>query len=296
MHELAPPIEAAYQQSLDLVGDNDPYAGSGCLGIKDVLKAHYLIADHFHNQGGSVGGLGPKSIDLLHSALYRQHISYDGTQKWSTKYDICATLFFGLIKDHPFHDANKRTAFLSLIYHLDTLNLYPTVSEKELEDLAVSIADNKLSQYRRYKELCNKFGDEDDASVNFISHFLRKNSRRIDKRHYSVTYRDLKRILNRFGFDLKNPRGNTIDVVRIKEQRNIFRIFRHKKEVDVKVSQIGFPNWTSQVGRKAINTVRSSTQLTADNGVDSQTFFKDADPVSILISKYEKPLQHLADR
>ncbi len=296
MLELTASINESYQRSLDLVGDDDPYSGPGFLGIKDVLKAHYLIADHFYAQGSGLGGIGPKSMDLLHSALFRQHISYGGKQKWPTKYDTCATLFYGLIKDHPFHDANKRTAFLSLVYHLETLGLCPTINQKDLENFAVDVADSNLVKFKRYKELANKCADKSDAEVFYIAHFLKKHTRSIDKRFYTVTYRELKSILNRFGYNIQNPQRNFIDLVRIKERRKIFGIFGEKESVDVKVAKIGFPSWTSQVSKGTIRTVRKATQLTHDKGVDSQTFFKDADPISILISRYQEPLRHLADR
>ena len=174
MYKLVQFIEQSYQRSLDQVGDDDPYFGPGCLGIKDVLKAHYLIADLFYAQGNDLGGIGPKSMDLLHSALFRQYISYGGKKKWQTKYDVCATLFYGLIKNHQFHDANKRTAFLSLIFHLQTLNLCPTISQICLEEFSVDVASNNLSKFSRYRDLENKYADKSDAEVFFVSYFLKK--------------------------------------------------------------------------------------------------------------------------
>ncbi len=296
MPELVPAIEADYQRSLDLVGDADPYGGAGYLGIKDVIRAHYFIADYFYAQGKGLGGIGPKSMDILHSALFRQHISYNGVRKWKTKYDICATLFYGLVKDHPFYDANKRTAFLSLIYHLKTINLCPTVDQSELENFAVEVAENKLSKRRRFKEHLSQYHNYADACVHYISYFIKKKSRRLDKKYYTVAYREFNKLLNRFGYDLQNPHNNYIDVVRIEERRKILGIFGPSEKVNVRVAQVGFPNWTSQVGPGAVKTVRNAAQLTPDKGIDSQTFFKDADPISILISQYETPLRRLADR
>lgn len=296
MIELAAPIEDAYKKSLEEVGSEDLYSGHGYLGIKDVLKAHFLIADHFYVHGSGLGGIGPRSIDLLHSALLRQHISYGGKPKWPSKYEVCATLFYGLIKDHPFHDANKRTAFLCLIYHLETIGLCPTIDHQKLENFAVDVADNKLEKFSRYKELEDELADKADAQVAYIAYFLRKNTRSIDKRFYTVTYRELRPILNKFGYDLRNPKGNTIDLVRVEDRRKIFGIWGEKEKVGVKVAQVGFPNWTAQVGQGVIKTIRKEAKLSYENGVDSQTFFKDADPISILISRYQEQLRHLADR
>ena len=243
-----------------------------------------------------MGGIGPKSMDLLHSALFRQHISYGGKRKWPSNYDVCATLFYGLIKDHPFHDANKRTAFLSLVYHLETLGLCPTIDQQQLEDFAVDVADNNLSKYNRYKKMKEKNKVEADAHVSYISRYLKINTRKIDKKYYIVTYRELKSILNKFGHDLQNARGNTIDLVRIEDRRKIFGIWGEKEQIGVKIAQIGFPSWGAQVGRGAIKTIRKEANLTAMKGVDSQTFFKNADPIPILISRYQEQLRHLADR
>lgn len=108
-------------------------------------EAHFLLADYFCKTGEGIGGLGPKDIDLLHSALSRQFVQFGGRPKWSDGIDICATLMFGLIKNHPFHDANKRTAFLTSILHLQKIGRTPTVSHIDYEDFTVAIADNNLS-------------------------------------------------------------------------------------------------------------------------------------------------------
>jgi death-on-curing protein len=124
---------------------------------------------------------------------------------------------------------------------------------------------------------------------------LKKNSRDIDKRNYVVTYKQLKWLLNKFGFDLVGPKNNHIDVVRLGERRRIFG-FGPKEQTAVKVCQVGFPNWTDEVGQGAIKTIRRDCKLTYEHGVDSQTFFKGADPIGCLIAQYQQPLRNLANR
>jgi prophage maintenance system killer protein len=147
---VAPEIRAEYLRWVEIVGEDDPYAGPNALGIHDVLKAHFLIADFFFAAGEGLGGLGPRDPTLLHSALYRQHIAFQGSSKWDNHYDIAATLLFGLIKDHPFHDANKRTAFLSTIYYLFRRGCIPKIHQSYFEEFTVEIADDKLRKYARY--------------------------------------------------------------------------------------------------------------------------------------------------
>ena len=113
MTVFTPEIESEFERWMVLV-EEDPYASPTTIGIYDVLKAHFLIIDYFitERDGEGVGGIGPKDIDRLHSAVYRQFVEFDGHQKWPDPLQKCATLIFGIVKDHPFHDANKRTAFL----------------------------------------------------------------------------------------------------------------------------------------------------------------------------------------
>lgn len=289
---VAPEIRAEYLRWVDIIGEEDRYAGPDTLGIHDVLKAHFLIADFFFGQGEGLGGLGPRDVQLLHSALYRQHIAFETAKKWDTHYEIAASLLFGLVKDHPFHDANKRTAFLATLYYLFTKGYVPTVSQKEFEDFTVAIADDKLAKYARYASLKKK--NDPDPEVHFISYFLKTHMRKIDKRHYSITYNDLARILAPHGITLENPSGNHIDVIKREERLRGF--FRTKKIVEVRLCRIGFPGWTRQVSEKDIKTVRRAADLSPDKGVDSQSFFKGVDSLGALIAQYEPALRRLAER
>lgn len=105
--------------------------GMHCLSVADVLRAHYLVANHFYLQGEGIGGLGPRSRELLESAVYRQVAAFGDVIKWDRLFDVTATLFFGVIKNHAFHDANKRTAFLSILYQLYQAGYCPAVDKKQ---------------------------------------------------------------------------------------------------------------------------------------------------------------------
>ena len=60
-------------------------------------------------------------------------------------FDKAASLIQAIIKNHPFIDGNKRTAMIAGIVFLK-MNYYETsVSQKKLVELALEIADSKLS-------------------------------------------------------------------------------------------------------------------------------------------------------
>ena len=273
-------------------GEIDPYSVNGNIGIRDVLRAHFLIADHFIAQGHGIAALGPRDPNLLHSAVYRQFTGYGGNDKWESSYERCATLLFGLVKDHPFHDANKRTALLVLIYFLTKTNRVPTVGQRELEDFVVEIAEGHLKRYRRLKALEQR---TDDPEVYFIADYLRRNSRPTDKRCYTITYRELDSRLKSFGYCFQNPYKNFIDVGRFEQVRSFLGLGKARTEF-VRVAHIAFPGWKKQVPKSVITTVRRATGLTAEKGFDSASFFGGTDPLYSLIAEYSSPLERLAYR
>lgn len=293
MDFLHPDIEKEYLRWTTLVGADDPYTSRDTVGLHEVLRAHFLIVDFFVEQDYGVGGIGPKSVDLLHSSIYRQFVSYGGKDKWPGIYEKCATLLFGLVKDHPFHDANKRTAFLVTLYQLDRLNRTPRASQREFEDFIVEVADNRLARYPRYRELAK---EAEDAEILFIADFLKRNTRDIDRRAYTVTFHELNQILKKYGFELVNQHKNFIDVVRVEHKPKYLGIVGPTVRKEYHLAQVGFPGWKRQVGKGALKTVRDATGLTAQRGYDSKTFFDGADPLHTLIDMYSEPLRRLADR
>lgn len=91
MIEIREALLTEYERWLRLAGD-DPCSRSCAVGVHDVLRAHFLLIDYFFQEGQEVGGIGPKSLDLLHSAVSRQTVGYGGKTKWTDSFDLCATL------------------------------------------------------------------------------------------------------------------------------------------------------------------------------------------------------------
>ncbi len=258
---------------------------------EEVLRAHFLLAEHFRKHGAGMAGPGPRSLHLLQSAVSRQSVCLGNTLKWNTLFEVAGTLFFGVITDHPFHDGNKRTALLTVLYQLLNAGRIPTIGQKDLEVLTVRTADHRLKEYSDY----NRFVGKDDSEVQMIAFFLKRNTRDVDTRYYVITYRQLDALLNRFGARLDNPHGNRIDVVQIVEEyRGVLSL--GKKRFEKRITQIGFHDWGAEVARGDIKHVREELGLTPANNVDSQVFFQGVDPMESLIREYSGPLQRLAGR
>lgn len=294
---LLPHLHYLYDRSLAEVAEFESDLKLGDLLASDVLKAHFAVVDYFlrKGEGEGVGGYGPKDIGLLLSALSRQFIGLGGVDKWNSVPEKAATLLFGLVQNHPFHDANKRTAYLSTVHYLRQNGLIITVSEKALEDLTVLVARDGLRKYPRFRDLKKK---NDDPEVRFLAHYLRQNTRKIDRQQYFITYRELEKILKRYDVWLENPHNNQIDVMHWETVTNKSGFFGKKtqsKEIR-RACVLGFPGWTKQVGKGRLGHVRKALGLVPEKGIDSQSFFKDVDDMRVLIEMYEGALQRLAYR
>jgi len=291
---LSTDAQTALNGWLERYDYEDPLALHCVIGLFDVLRAHYLICDFFVESGEGLFQAGPRDLGLLESAVARQQAGHFGSIKWKNEVEKISSLFFGLVKDHPFHDANKRTAFLVTLYALYKIKLTPKITDKELEDFTVSIANGdqrKRSKWKKYREE----NSDSDSSVYFIADFINRNFRHTDNKRYIVTYRELNQIMKKFGYELANPDKNYIDVVRRVERRKLFG-FGKKEQVDQKVMEIGFPGWTREVRKNSVDQIREVTKLDFKNGFDSAAFFQGADPAAALISRYQSALERLAYR
>lgn len=294
--ELLPELRYLYVSALDEIDQMDRYGGALDLTVRDVLRAHFSIANFFAQEGEGIGGFGPRDMNMLLSAIGRQHVSFGGNEKWISIYEKAATLLFGMVMNHPFHDANKRTAFLATVHYLYVHGQAVVISEKSFENITVLVASHGLRKFKRFQKM-EKDGTG-DPEVRFLAFFLKQNTREIDKKQYIITYRDLARILERYEANLENPKGNSIDVVRwesVTKKSGLFGKRVTTSEIR-KVCSLGFPGWSKQVGKGRIAHVRKELKLTSEHGIDSQAFFFEVDEFSGLLAKYQGALRRLAVR
>lgn len=83
-------IRAEFLRWVTYFGQDDPYQSDETIGLFDVLRAHFLIADYFYSKDDGLGGVGPRDADLLHSAIYRQFVSFGGVDKWGNILRACS--------------------------------------------------------------------------------------------------------------------------------------------------------------------------------------------------------------
>ncbi len=109
------------------------------LTLQEVLAAHARVkgipiasaVDHVHR------------MELLGSALARPEnaFAYEAADLVSQ----AATLLWGLVRDHPFSDGNKRTALVATVVFLDINDRTLEMSDDEKFELVIGIANGGLS-------------------------------------------------------------------------------------------------------------------------------------------------------
>jgi len=108
------------------------------------LDPHVLLS--LHNQLiNEYGGLeGLRDTNLLESALMRpQHLLiYENP----SIFELAAAITYGIVKNHPFLDGNKRTAFMAAYIFLVRNGYTPSMSEIEVVVMMRKAAASEISE------------------------------------------------------------------------------------------------------------------------------------------------------
>ncbi len=75
------------------------------------LDEVYAIHLRMITVGGGRGDI--HDFTLLHSAIERPKVTFGGKELYPTIWNKAAALIHSLVKNHPFDDGNKRTAYYS---------------------------------------------------------------------------------------------------------------------------------------------------------------------------------------
>jgi death-on-curing protein len=92
------------------------------------------------------GGLtGLRDENALHSALVRpEHVLH--YEPDSDLARLAAAYGFGLIRDHPFHDGNKRAGFLAILLFLDLNRFELQVGQVEAIQVIFKVAAGQIRE------------------------------------------------------------------------------------------------------------------------------------------------------
>lgn len=260
------------------------------INLSDTFRAYYILVHYFTDTSSAEESekmlVGIRSIDLLASALSRQNISFGGKKKYSEPIDICATLFFGLVKNHSFSDGNKRTALLILLYQLQMYKYVPTVSKKKFEKLVLSVAANDLP--KDYPLYYQKFKNCDDCPVQIISQVLKHMvAKKNNAYHVAPTAKDFCVALEKLGVQYAQENGKLHFTYKLPDKWAFFKS-------EEKNYSIPFGGWTRPIGAKVAREALQTLEL-YDQFASYEDFLRGADPLYKLIDDFKEPLRRLKD-
>ena len=91
------------------------------------------------------GSHGVRDLGLLESAVARPHAAFEGKEFYPEEFSKAAALMESLLKDHPFADGNKRTAFASAGVFLRLNGWRLTASAGDVVAQTMRVAINEIS-------------------------------------------------------------------------------------------------------------------------------------------------------
>jgi death-on-curing protein len=111
------------------------------LTIQEVIAINVAMIERY-SKGEQIG---VKDTSLLESAVLRPQSSAFSEDAYPTIFSKAAALFESLGKNHPFHNANKRTAFTALLIFLRYNGFQFKMDQKAAEDFTVDMVNHKFS-------------------------------------------------------------------------------------------------------------------------------------------------------
>lgn len=107
--------------------------------IQDIYELHNQLEETF------ILSSGVRDENLLASAVNTPFQTFMGNDLYPSIYDKAAQLCYGIVKNHPFTDGNKRTALHSMYVYLIINGFDITASQQEVEDLIINVAAGKMT-------------------------------------------------------------------------------------------------------------------------------------------------------
>lgn len=267
------------------------------LTTDEVVELHEILCRNYDllPEMEPVSPPGIKNEHLLESAVSRQTVGSGDYYKYSNVFSNCATLVFGLVKNHSFHNGNKRIGFLAMIKHL-YLNGYvisPNIKHKEIYELLRTLANSSLTEhaeeyFKHFYKQTKKAKWTDQTSIDYITLWLKKRTEHKNTKikPRSIPVNDLTRILK-----VKNL---TIDFngkhLSVSKQTSFIDNVLFKKAFKREYLIKDYKN----VPLGIIEQIRTEFGISFQDGVDNSTFFNEDDLLNNEIMAYKKIIYKLA--
>ncbi len=109
------------------------------LAKEQIITMHSMLI----SETGGIDGL--RDVSLLESAIKAPFQSFEGTELYPTIYQKASRLGFGIIKNHPFIDGNKRIGAHTMLVFLSLNGIEIESTQKSLYEIILGVADDRVS-------------------------------------------------------------------------------------------------------------------------------------------------------
>lgn len=114
-----------------------------------IMLLHQQLIDRF---GGTSG---VRDFGLLESALAAPFATFGGVYLYNTPCRMAAQLAYGIIKNHPFLDGNKRTGAHAMLVFLAINGIELKYTQQELIDVILAVASGSISSKQLFAWIVN---------------------------------------------------------------------------------------------------------------------------------------------
>lgn len=120
------------------------------LSAEQIKLLHRLLI-------GETGGLdGIRDEGLFDSAINSPFQTFDGKHVYPSLEQKAARLGFSLIKNHAFHDGNKRIGILTMLTFLELNGIEIDATDDELIAIGLGVADGSITDKELLKWIIDK--------------------------------------------------------------------------------------------------------------------------------------------
>lgn len=144
-------VVKSYASALDLLDDYDHQriekpTGSDAVYVLDYDECRDLIGALRFNDESTVFGV--EKDDSFKSSIAAIYQSFGGQEAYPSVQEKAANLLYFIVKNHSFHDGNKRIAATIFLYFLDKNGILykdgeKTISDSALVSMTIMIAESK---------------------------------------------------------------------------------------------------------------------------------------------------------
>jgi death-on-curing protein len=268
------------------------------LSVDEILDLHEVLCNNYQllPEMEPIRPAGVKNMDMLESAVSRQMVGSMDYYKYGDLHSNCATVIYGIVKNHAFHNGNKRMGFLVMLKHLykNSYVITPGIKHNEIYELLTSLASNSLNLHARtyyqnfFKIVVRGTEWSDETDITYLSYWLRQNTenKNVKIKLKTISLNDLQAILQKKELTVKFD-GKYLEVVRpIFFFKKIFGGRAYKKHYSIKKSK--------NIPLNVIEDIRRDFNLSFRDGVDNNSFYNDDHLLNEEIISYKTIIYRLA--